>query len=300
MSYLKKRWKKNPSNVFAFYPFTEYYNRFFMKVALVTGGSSGIGLATAELFMQAGMHVYAASRNIRSEIRLSANGGKIYPIRMDVNNITETKNVIERILTEYGKLDVLVCCAGNGIAGAIEDTTVDEAMYQFETCFWGMVKTINACLPVFRKQGYGQIVTVSSVAGIIPIPFQAYYSAVKAAVLSYTKALAMEIGPFGIKCCCVMPGDTKTNFTATRRYAENSKKNTSAYRERMMHAVGKMERDEQNGMQPEKIARCILRHLHRKEMPIVIIPGIDYKFYALLARTLPNKFVLWLVEKIYL
>lgn len=271
-----------------------------MKIALVTGGSSGIGLATAETLMQAGMCVYAVSRNITEKTQTHSSGGQIISMRMDVNNTSDIHDVINHIISAHSQLDILICSAGNGIAGAIEETTVEEAQYQFETCFWGMVKTINACLPILRKQGHGRIITISSVAGIIPIPFQGFYSAVKAAVISYTKALALELMPFGVQCCCVLPGDTKTNFTATRRYAEISQKTASVYSRQMHHAVGKMERDELNGMCPQKIATCIMRQLKSRHMPIVVVPRINYKLFALAVRLFPNNFVLWLVRNVYL
>ena len=149
------------------------------QIVLLTGASAGIGKATAEMLMQHGNKVYGASRRGGTAQKAPHGSGEIIPVIMDVNNEDQILAVINRIVAENGKLDVLICNAGNGIAGAIEDTSVDEARYQFETNFFGVYKTIQASLPVFRTQGYGKIITISSVAGVIPIPFQALYSSVK-------------------------------------------------------------------------------------------------------------------------
>ena len=110
-------------------------------------------------------------------------------------------------------IDVLINNAGFGISGAVEFTGTEEAQRQLDVNFFGMVRMNRQVLPVMRKQGYGRIVNLSSVAGAIPIPFQTYYSASKAAINSYTMALANEVKPFGIQVCCVQPGDIRTGFT---------------------------------------------------------------------------------------
>ena len=203
------------------------------QIVLLTGASAGIGKATAEMLMQHGNKVYGASRRGGTAQKAPQGSGEIIPVIMDVNNEDQIMAVINRIVEENGKLDVLICNAGNGIAGAIEDTSVDEARYQFETNFFGVYKTIQASLPVFRKQGYGKIITISSVAGVIPIPFQALYSSVKSALLVFMKALSLEVKLFGIQCCTVLPGDTKTDFTSARKYTEKSQTSTSVYYQKM-------------------------------------------------------------------
>ena len=107
--------------------------------------------------------------------------------------------------------------AGFGISGAIEFTPIEQAKRQLDVNFFGMVNMNHAVIPVMRKQGFGRIVNLSSVAGAIAIPFQAFYSASKAAINSYTMALANEIKPFGVTVCCVQPGDIQTGFTAARQ-----------------------------------------------------------------------------------
>jgi short-subunit dehydrogenase len=270
-----------------------------IKVVLITGASSGIGFSVAEHLINKGVKVYAASR--RGGLSLSAQNGKgeLIHVKMDVNNDSEINEVVKRILKENGRLDALISNAGNGIAGSVEDTSSDEVKYQFETNFFGAVKTIQACLPVFRKQGYGKIITTSSVAAIVPIPFQAFYSAGKSALLLFMQALSLELKPFGIQCCTVLPGDTKTNFTASRKYTRASLSPDSVYYSKMKSSVGKMEKDEQNGMSPSVIATAMIHQLFRKKMKPIVIPGLDYKLIYCLFNILPVKFRLWVVGLLY-
>ena len=175
-----------------------------VKVVLVTGGSSGIGAATARLLAQAGMKVYAGSR--RGTLESPVDG--VIPVKMDVNDSAATEAVVSEILQAN---------AGNGVYGPIEGTLEEEARAQMETIFFGSLKTIEACLPAFRRQGYGRIVTVNSVMGILPLPYQGLYSSAKAALLSLTEALAMELKGTGIQCCSILPGDVATGFTSARK-----------------------------------------------------------------------------------
>ena len=182
------------------------------KVVLITGASAGIGLAAATQLMDKGVKVYAASRRGGVNQKAQNGDGEIIHVKMDVNVDAQITAVLDQILKENNKLDALISNAGNGIAGSIEDTSAEEVKYQLETNFFGAVRIIQACIPVFRKQGYGKIIATSSVAAIVPIPFQAFYSAGKSALLVFMQALALELKPFGIQCCSILPGDTKTEF----------------------------------------------------------------------------------------
>jgi len=269
------------------------------KVVLITGSSAGIGLAAALQLMNKGIRVYAASRRGGIAQKAKNGTGELIPVKMDVNNETEIASVVAQILKENGRLDAVISNAGNGIAGSVEDSSSEEVKYQFETNFFGAVKTIQACLPVFRKQGYGKIITTSSVAAIVPIPFQAFYSAGKSALLIFMQALALEVKPFGIQCCIILPGDTKTDFTAARKYTVASQSSGSVYNKKMMSSVGKMEKDEQNGMSPDVIARAMVNQLSRKKMNIIVIPGFSYKVICWLFNRLPAKISLWVVGLLY-
>ena len=269
------------------------------KVVLITGASAGIGLAAAVQLMNKGAKVYAASRRGGNTQKATDGVGELIPVKMDVNNEEQITSVIAQILKENNRLDALICNAGNGIGGSIEDTSSEEVKYQLETNFFGAVKTIQACLPVFRKQGYGKVITTSSVAAIIPIPFQAFYSAGKSALLVFMQALAMEVKPYGIQCCTILPGDTKTEFTAARKYIEASQSPDSVYYKKMKASVGKMEKDEQNGMSPDVIARNMVHQIERKNMKAIVIPGFQYQVICWLFNRLPIKLRLWVVGMLY-
>jgi NAD(P)-dependent dehydrogenase (short-subunit alcohol dehydrogenase family) len=269
------------------------------KVVLLTGASAGIGLATANLLMNAGAVVYAASRRGGENKKASVGEGQIINIALDVNNEESLKMAVENIIKQQGKLDAVICNAGNGIAGAIEDITSEEVKYQFETNFFGAVKTIQACLPVFRSQAYGKVITVSSMAGVIPIPFQTLYSASKSALLTFMNALSLEVKPFGIQCCTVLPGDTKTDFTAARIFAEKANDSNSAYYKSMSASIARMEKDEQNGRPAEFVAKQMVAQVFKKKMSFTVIPGIEYKIFNWLFKVLPSRLSNWIVGLLY-
>ena len=242
-----------------------------------------------------GKTVYAASR--RGTVTYDVIG-KAKPIVVDVTDTESVNNAISHIINEEGHIDAVVCNAGNGIAGPVELTSIDEGKYQFETCFWGGHNVIRAVLPHMREQKFGKIVTISSVAAVVPIPFQTFYSAVKSAVWIYTKALSIELKPFGIQCCRVLPGDTKTGFTNARKVVAEID-NDNVYKKKFITSVGKMEKDEQNGMPAEKIAKAIAVQLNKKKMAPTSTPRIDYKFFSFLVRILPTRLMLWVDSLLY-
>lgn len=270
------------------------------KAILLTGGSAGIGLSTAKMLMDKGYKVYSGSRSGGgSPLKSLSSGGEIIPLVLDVNDEKGIIKAVEKIVKENGELYALVSNAGNGIAGSIEDTSSDEAKYQLETNFFGAVKVINTCLSQFRKQNFGKIITVTSVAAVIPIPFQAFYSAGKAALQIYMEALAMEVKPYGIQCCTILPGDTKTDFTTSRKYTIKSQDEKSPYYSKMKTAVGKMEKDEQNGMNPNVIAKAITNQVEKNKMNARVIPGIQYKAICVISSWLPNSWRLKLINMVY-
>jgi short-subunit dehydrogenase len=265
------------------------------KIVLITGASSGIGLVTAVQLAEQGHIVYATSRRGNSSVNLP----NLHFVQADVNDKEQMKHIIELITTNNQKIDVVICNAGNGIAGAIEDCAIDEIRFQMETNFFGVVNTIQQCLPYLREQKTGKIIVISSLAAIFPIPYQAFYAASKAAAHILTQALSIEVKRFNIQVCSILPGDTKTNFTKARSFAKQAQSPTSVYKEKMLASVAKMEHDELNGMKPEKVAKIIVNQVQAKKMGKVIIPGISNKLLYGLAHILPNKVLLALLHKMY-
>lgn len=271
------------------------------KIVLLTGGSSGIGKATAKILCDDGMIVYSASRSASGNTMVGKNGGKIIPVALDVNDENAINAVVNRIISEQGRIDALVSNAGNGIGGAVEDTSNEEARYQFETTFFGSMNMVRACLPVMRGQGSGKIILTGSVASFIPIPYQAYYSAAKSALLSIARALSLELKGTGVSCGCILPGDIKTGFTANRKMTEQSENPESFYYESVRRSIAKMERDEQHGMAPETIGFAIRKQLRKKgKVSLSTEPGFVYKLIAVAWKILPERIAMWIVGLLYL
>lgn len=273
------------------------------KVALVTGASSGIGKATAEYLMNKGFHVYGTSRKAKKSCNESLSAdqegkGFIDMIQMDVTDDRSVADAVEEIIAKEGRLDVLVSNAGTGIAGSIEDTSIEEAKYQFETNFFGSLRVIRAVLPVMRKQKSGRIIVISSIAGVISIPYQAHYSASKFALEGLAEALRYEVSPFNIKVTLVEPGDTKTSFTGNRVIARNSTE-SSPYCERFHRSVKRMEHDEQNGASPVSVAKLIYKVISRKNPPLRTAVGFQYKAILFLRKILPLRVLEFAIDKLY-
>lgn len=259
-----------------------------MKTAVITGGSSGIGLATCEVFLEKGFEVYELSRK-------GKDNGNIKHITCDITDENSVISAFNKIIESSGKIDVLVNNAGFGISGAAEFTTLEQAKKQFEVNFFGTVACTNEAVKYMRQSG-GTIVNVSSLAAPLSIPFQAFYSASKSAVNSLTLAMANELRPFGIKVCAVMPGDVKTGFTAAR---EKNTNGDEVYRGVLQKSVSTMEHDEQNGMSPKAIADKIYRLATSKNPKPLSTVGLQYKFLVSLAKILPTRIVNTIIGMIY-
>ena len=258
-------------------------------VALVTGGSSGIGRCVAASLRDAGCVVYEISRR---DIPLE----NVRHIRADVTEEAAVQLAVERIVSVEGRLDIAVNCAGFGISGAVEFTRLEDAKAQFDVNFFGMVNVNRAVIPVMRQQGGGRIVNISSVAAVAHIPFQTYYSASKAAIESYTCALANEVRPFGITVTAAQPGDIRTGFTAARKKSADG---DGVYGGRIARSVAGMERDEQKGMSPEFAGRYIAKLALKKHVKPIYTVGFGYKVLSLLCKLLPCRLRNWIVGQLY-
>ena len=259
------------------------------SVALVTGGSSGIGLAAARALRDRGLTVFIVSRRPFTEKGL-------HHLCADVADERQCAEAVEAVLRKAGRLDLLVNCAGFGISGAVEFTEAAEAKKQMEVNFFGCVNMTRAALPHMRQRGSGRIVNISSVAAPAAIPFQAYYSASKAAINAWSAALANELRPYGVSVTAVQPGDIKTGFTAAR---EKSIAGDEAYGGRISKSVAKMEHDEQNGMDPAKAGAYIAKIAMKQHPKPVYTIGLGYKAICVLLKLLPSRLANWAIGKLY-
>jgi NAD(P)-dependent dehydrogenase (short-subunit alcohol dehydrogenase family) len=221
------------------------------RVVLVTGASSGIGLACASHLASRGFQVYGTTRREPAQVPFAM-------LRMDVVDEDSVRHCIEEILTREGRLDIVINNAGAGLAGPVECTSLEEAQWQFDVNFFGVLRVCRAVLPILRIQGSGYVVNIGSIGGVIAIPYQALYSASKFALEGLTEGLRYEAGPFGIKVILVEPGDHKTSFTRNRCLGEASRHDV-VYRAASQAALKKMEMDEQSGPAPIRLAALIER-----------------------------------------
>ena len=259
------------------------------KIAVLTGGTSGIGMQTALALKSAGYTVYELSRRAQGVEGLNH-------LVADVTDEAAVKKVVDEIVAREGKIDVLVNNAGFGISGAVEFTKTEDAKRLFDTNFFGMVNMNRAVVPVMREAGQGRIINISSVAGQIPIPFQTYYSAAKAATNSYTMALANELRPYGVTVCAVQPGDIKTGFTKAR---EKTVDGDDVYGGRIGRSVSRMEHDEQTGMDPAVAGKFIANVAMKKKVSPIYTIGASYSFLTFLTRLMSWKTMNKIIGAIY-
>jgi short-subunit dehydrogenase len=227
------------------------------RVVLITGASSGFGRATAEYLAERGYWVFGTSRHPK-KVESFDTEKRQEIIKMDVNCNESVKKGIVFVMQKAGRIDILINNAGFGLTGSIEDTSLKEARHQFETNFWGMDRTCLQIIPIMRKQGSGYIINISSLAGLVGIPFQAFYSASKFAVEGFTETLRMEVKPFGIKVVLIEPGDFNTPLTFNRQKTKEAQEKT-VYWESFQKALSAAEESERKGGSPKKIAQLIER-----------------------------------------
>ncbi len=222
-----------------------------------------------------------------------------YLVRCDITHQASVEDLVNRVMAEQGRIDVLINCAGYGLGGGIEDTTVEEAQSQFNTNFFGTHRMIRAVLPVMRNQGQGKIITVSSVAAEFAIPFQSFYSTSKMALDGMMLALRMEVRPFGIEAACVNPGDVRSGFTDARNQAQGFNPE-SPYYEWTRQSVETMKKDEMAGMDPEQVARLVAALVDKKRLKAKYFVESKYKALMLLKRILPVSIVENLLTRLYI
>jgi len=257
------------------------------KTILVSGASSGIGFDIASYFHELGYHVIGLSRKHPT---------KEYHFRYLLCDITSEDEVKEAI-SQIDDLDILVNCAGMGISGAVEYTTYQEVKKIHEVNVYGTFLLSRECIPLLRQKPQSKIINIGSVAGELAIPFQTFYSMTKASIQLYTEGLANELKPFGIKVSCVLPGDTKTDFTKNR--VQPNVVENDVYQKRIRNSIERMEKDEQNGMPVRSVTKVVHTVIKQKNPPLMKTVGIQYKLFVLLKKLLPKRFVNYIIYKMY-
>ena len=257
-------------------------NQLVSKIVLITGATSGIGKETALLLASKGFLVYGTARNVE---------GKNLPFRllpMDVRNETSIKEAIQQILTEVGRIDILINNAGVGITGAVEELPAEQLHNVFATNLYGAIAVIQQVLPAMRAQGSGRIINIASIAGYMGLPFRGAYSASKGALLLMSEALRMEVKQFGIEVTTISPGDYATDI-ASRRYHAPVNEN-SPYAEVYAKQLQLMNEHVDSGGDPKEMADKILKVINIKHPKVHYKQGsFLQKFSIVLKRLLPSK-----------
>lgn len=218
------------------------------KTILITGASSGIGKVVGEFLTKKGHKVIGTSRNPDMQ------PVPFKMIKLDVTSDTSVNLAAQELFDRFGKIDVLINNAGFGMCGPIETTSIQEVKDQFETNYFGLVRVTNQLLPHFRTNESGLIINIGSLGGLMGLPFQGHYSASKFALEGYMEALRLELLPFKVDVCNIIPADFKTSFTKNRRFAE---KVEAAYQDKFNQFMEMYEQEEGHGADPIIIAKLI-------------------------------------------
>jgi len=247
------------------------------KVALVTGGSRGIGFVTSTILASNGFLTYASMRNLdkEKEIRLVVDKEKIplKTIQLDVTDSNSVHNAIKSIVEQSGRIDVLVNNAGYGLVGAFEELGIEEIKQQYETNLFGVIRVTQAVLPIMRKQKSGIIVNMSSGAGRFGYPNGSAYVSTKFALEGLTESVAYEVEPFGIKIVLVEPGFVRTNFSNV--VAKKSQSTNSQYSKMTEKMAASIEQMKLKSSPPELVANVVLEVVTSKNPNLRYLAGKD-------------------------
>lgn len=260
-------------------------------VILITGISSGFGLETAQMLAQKGHTVYGTVR--REVDKLPG----VHYLYADVTDRNAVKSVVEDIVAKEKCIDVLICNAGMGVSGPVEFTSEEDVHRQMDTNFGGVVNFIQATLPYMREAKAGRIICMSSIGGLIGLPFQAFYSASKFALEGFCEGLRLEVRDFGISVTMINPGDFSTGFTGARRKTDASAEKFYPTYAVSMHNI---EKDELDGLQPIVVARTISRVIWKKHPAHRYVAAtFEQRLSVLLKRILPSRLFAFILGLYY-
>jgi NAD(P)-dependent dehydrogenase (short-subunit alcohol dehydrogenase family) len=259
------------------------------KVALITGASSGIGMATAFALKEEGFTVYGAARRTDKMQSLAERG--IYTLALDVTDEASMVSCVNEILKKEGRIDILVNNAGYGSFGAIEDISMEEARNQLEVNLFGLARMVQLVLPSMRQNKFGKIVNISSMGGKLTSPFGGWYHATKFAVEGFSDCLRAETAPFGIDVIVVEPGGIKTDWgmIAAKHLKQSSAK--GAYASQAGHSAEVMVKMYSGSRlsKPEVVASAICKAVTAKRPRTRYLVGYGAKPAIFLRRILSDR-----------
>jgi len=269
------------------------------RVALVTGGSSGIGERTAIRLQQAGFTTYAVARRVDRMEGLEQAG--ITTFAMDVTDDASMTSGIERILGEHGPLDVLVNNAGYGSYGAVENVPIDEARRQFEVNVFGLARLVQLVTPGMRGRGSGRIINISSIGGKYYEPLGAWYHATKFAVEGFSDSLRLELAPYGIQVVIIEPGPIRTEWNTIARDALVESSSGTAYERQAEGVRARMASGDQPALSsgPDVVAKRIARAATARRPKTRYPVGRSARSVVTARRLLPDRAMDAVISRLY-
>ena len=260
---------------------------------LITGASSGIGAEAAMYLASRGLKVYGTSRSERSP---SPDANGIHWLALDVNEEASIAAAVQKMSAAESGIDAVVCNAGMGIFGSVEETSIEAAREQFETNYFGVLRMLRATLPAMRERGFGRVVLVGSLAGRAPIPFQSHYSSTKAAIDALALSLRNEVGLLGVGVSLIEPGNIDTPFNDAMDWGEQS---ASAYADRIRSCENEIREQLPKAPKPIVVARA-MEHALTASRPRVRYPvGESSLLVPLGRRLLPDWLSLDLIRRTF-
>lgn len=255
------------------------------RIVVITGGSSGIGKEMVEIYKNCGDNVFSLARSIPQND---------HEIEVDVTNEQQVKLAIEQIGTKFGRIDILINCAGYGISGALELIPTEEAAKEFDVNMLGAF-IVNKYAIKFMKKG-STIVHIASACALFALPFRGLYCASKSALNMYSDSLRMELKPFGIKVISICPGDVKTNFTKNRvKIAITNER----YQDRISNSAYNIDKNQEKRMAATMVAKKIVKIANKKSPKPMYIIGAKYKFLYFASKIFPKRTLLHFTEKMF-
>lgn len=265
------------------------------KVILITGVSTGFGKHTAALLAKQGHTVYGSVRN-----NLQTTEPLVKIVHLDLLDKSSIYSAVETVLNNEGRIDVLINNAGMHTGGPIETLPEEFIRKQFETNFFGLAELTRKVLPIMRNQGSGTIINIGSIGGLMGLPFQGYYSATKFAVEGFSEALRMEVKQFGINVVVINPGDFNTSNTANRKNYLVPDSENSVYKNQFEKTLSVIENDENNGWNPEILAREMVKIVNCKNpQQRYVIASFEQKLAVFVKKILPGKLFRKILEDHY-
>lgn len=252
------------------------------KVALVTGVSSGIGRAVAQLLVEEGYRVFGTSRKVAESPPLAG----VEMLQLDVTSDESVASTVNEVLITAGRIDVLINNAGLGIFGSAEESSIAQAQHLFNVNFFGTVRMINAVIPHMRHLRSGRILNISSVLGFLPAPFLAFYAASKHAMEGYSHSLDHEVRHLGVRVLLIQPAWTKTSFEQNMLPADLPLAQYDAERKRMLSLVNHTM--ESKGDHPDVVAHAVLTAMEDSSPKLRYTAGSVSRQLSVLKRFAPT------------